>query len=57
VRCSAESEAEPPVIWSEDEDEDGEHNSASVPEPQTFKQAMHGQQSDVMAGGHYLQNY
>ena len=45
--CSAEPEAEPPVIWSENEDEDGEHaNSASVPEPWTFKQAMHGQQSD-----------
>ena len=34
VRRSAEPEAEPPVIWSENEDEDGEHtNSASVPEP------------------------
>jgi len=34
VMCSAEPEAEPPVIWSENEDEDGEHaNSASVPEP------------------------
>ena len=43
VRCSAEPEAEPPVIWSEDEDEDVEQaNSASLPEPQTFKQAMHG---------------
>jgi len=42
VRCSAKSEAEPSVIWSEDEDEDGEYaNFASVPEPQTFKQAMH----------------
>ena len=44
VRRSAEPEADPPVIWSEDEDEDGEYtNSASTPEP--FKQAMHGQQS------------
>jgi len=31
VRCSAEPEAEPLVIWSEDEDEDGEQaNSASL---------------------------
>src|SRR6266700_3587707 len=43
---SAEPEAEPPVIWSEEEDEDGEQaNSASVPEPRTFKQAIHGEQS------------
>ena len=34
------------MIWSEEEDEDGEQaNSASVPEPRTFKQAMHGEQS------------
>ena len=47
VRRSAEPEAEPPVIWSEDEDEDGEQaNSASLPEPCTFKQAMHGDQAD-----------
>jgi len=47
VRRSAEPEAEPPVIWSEDEDEDGEQaNSASLPEPRTFKQAMHGDQAD-----------
>jgi len=45
VRRSAEPEAEPPVIWSEDED--GEQaNSASLPEPGTFKQAMHGDQAD-----------
>jgi len=35
------------VIWSEDEDEDGEQaNSASLPEPRTFKQAMHVDQAD-----------
>jgi len=45
VRHSAEPKAEPPVIWSEDED--GEQaNSASLPEPRTFKQAMHGDQAD-----------
>jgi len=45
VRRSAEPEAEPPVIWSEDED--GEQaNSASLPEPHTFKKAMHGDQGD-----------
>jgi len=45
VRRSAEPEAEPPVIWSEDED--GEQaNSASLPEPRTFEQAMHGDQAD-----------
>jgi len=42
-----EPEAEPPVIWSQDEDEDGEQaKSASLPEPRTFKQAMHGDQAD-----------
>jgi len=47
VRRSAEREAEPPVIWSEDEDEDDEQaNSASLPEPRTFKQAVHGDQPD-----------
>jgi len=47
LRRSAEPEAEPPVIWSEDEDEDGEQaNSASLPEPRTFKQAMHVNQAD-----------
>ena len=46
MRHSAEPEAEPPVIWSEDEDEDGEQaNSAPLSEPCTFKQAMHGDQA------------
>jgi len=45
VRRSADPEAEPPVILSEDED--GEQaNSASLAEPRTFKQAMHGDQAD-----------
>ena len=47
VRHSAEPEAKPPVIWSKDEHEDGEHaNSASTPEPRRLKQAMHVQQSE-----------
>ena len=47
VRHSAEPEAEAPIIWSEEEDEDGKQaTSASVPESHTFKQAMYGQQSD-----------
>jgi hypothetical protein len=50
VKHLAEPEAEPPVIWSDDEEEDAgndEHaNSATDPEPRTFKQAMHGHQSD-----------
>jgi hypothetical protein len=50
VKHPAEPEAEPPVIWSDDEEEDAgndEHaNLATDPEPRTFKQAMHGNQSD-----------
>jgi len=39
--------AEPPVICSQDEDEGGDQaNSASLPEPHTFKQAIHGDQAD-----------
>ena len=50
VKHPVEPEAEPPVIWSDDEEDDAgndEHaNSATDPEPRTFKQAMHGHQSD-----------
>ena len=44
-----EPEAEPPVIWSDDEEDaadDQQANSVSGPEPRTFKQAMHGPWSD-----------
>ena len=50
IKHPVEPEAEPPVIWSDDEEDaaaDDQHaNSASGPEPRTFKQAMHGPQSD-----------
>ena len=35
-----------PVIWSDDEDDGELANSASGSEPRTFKQAIHGPQSD-----------
>jgi hypothetical protein len=43
--------AEPPIIWSDDEEEQDadigdQANTASVPGPPTFKQAMNGAQSD-----------
>src|SRR5260221_6334825 len=49
VKHPVEPEAEPPVIWSDDEEDaaDDQHaNSVSGSEPRTFKQAMHGPQSD-----------
>jgi len=49
VKHPVESEAEPPVIWSDDEEDaadDQQANSVSGSEPRTFKQAMHGPQSD-----------
>ena len=49
VRHPAEPPAEPPIIWSDDEEDAHEEqlaNSVSDPEPRTFRQAMHGDQSD-----------
>ena len=49
VKHTAEPEAEPPVIWSDNEEDadQGEHaHLATDPEPRTFKQAMQGSQSD-----------
>lgn len=44
VKHAAEPEAEPPVIWSDDEEEqiggDQQANMVTDPEPRTFKQAM-----------------
>src|SRR6266511_3966591 len=45
VRHPAEPPAEPPIIWSDDEEDAPEEqlaNSVSDPEPHTFRQAMHG---------------
>ena len=50
MKHPVKSPAEPPVLWSDDEEEnadDGEQvNSVTEPEPRTFKTAMHGHQSD-----------
>ena len=49
VRHPAEPPAEPPIIWSDDEEDAPEEqlaNLVSDPEPHTFRQAMHGDQSD-----------
>src|SRR6266545_7861931 len=49
VRHPAEPPAEPPIIWSDDEENAPEEqliNLVSDPEPCTFRQAMHGDQSD-----------
>ena len=49
VKHAVEPEAEPPVIWSDDEEDpakDQQANLVSDPEPRTFNQAMHGDKSD-----------
>jgi len=49
IKHPVEPEAEPPVIWPDDEEDaadDQQANSVSGPEPRTFKQDMHGSQSD-----------
>src|SRR6266545_3671057 len=49
VRHPAEPPAEPPIIWSDDEEDAPEEqlaNLVSDPELCTFRQAMHGDQSD-----------
>jgi hypothetical protein len=44
-----EPPAQPPIIWSDDEenaDEGEQVNSVTEPEPRTFRQAIHGHQSN-----------
>ena len=45
-----EPPTQPPIVWSDDEEEnanEGEQaNSVTEPEPRTFRQAIHGHQSD-----------
>jgi len=58
VKHAVQPEAEPPVIWSDDEEDvaDDQHaNSVSGSEPRSYKQALHGPQSDRCRGAAILE--